>query len=55
MFKLHIFAFLNNQFMLSPLLLLVSGISGVNSSIFGIIAIVKKVTRLYTILGDHSK
>ena len=39
--------------MMCPLLLLVSGISGVNSSIFGITAIIKKVTRLYTILGNN--
>ena len=49
---MHLFTFISHQFLFSPLLLLVSSIAGFNSAVFGIIVVTKKVTRLFTILGE---
>ena len=52
--QLHLFSFLRHEFLLSPLLLLVSSLAGLHSAVFGLVAVLRHVTRLLSLLGNGS-
>ena len=51
--QLHLFSFLRHEFLLSPLLL-VSSLAGLHSAVFGLVAVLRHVTRLLSLLGNGS-
>ena len=53
-YHLYLFSFINQLFIISPVIILVSSILSIHNTLFGLIVIIKKLRRYITVLGGSS-